>query len=245
MALLTQHVMTAHPSRYPGRITVIGSPGEEGGGGKIIMLEAFEDVDVAMMLHAFNKGVLHAETLCSSRLFAAFSSNQPNETIHHFPSFDRMLPGSASDAAVAAYNAIQVLRAEIPQQWRIGVVIKEVDNCLGLEMTYRTLHGADMTVLRSRLVTCLEGAAASAGCKLSWRFTDPYVDLWPNIYLGSTFYGYLKRPELLFEFGLEKGFNTLVSTDMGNVSQKVPSIHPMYYIDTRTSLHHPDFAIQV
>lgn len=58
----------AHPSRYPGKITVIGSPGEEGGGGKIIMIEAFEDVDVAMMLHATNKGVLHAETLCSSRV---------------------------------------------------------------------------------------------------------------------------------------------------------------------------------
>lgn len=51
-------------------------------------------------------------------------------------------------------------------------------------------------------------------------------------------------PDALFQYGLEKGYNTMVSTDMGNVSQKVPAIHPMYYIDTPISLHHADFAKQ-
>ncbi|XP_022645530.1 peptidase M20 domain-containing protein 2-like isoform X1 [Varroa destructor] len=244
MALLTQHVMTECPSRYPGKITVIGSPGEEGGGGKIIMIEAFNDVDVAMMLHPSNKGILHTESICSSRIFAAYSGKRPEETAHYFPSLDRMLPGSESDAAVAAYNAIQVLRAEMPHQWRIGAVIKKIDHSLGLEITYRTLHGADMSVLCARIVKCLEAGGAAAGCQLDWRFTDPYLNMWPNICLGSTVYSYLKRPEILFEYGLNKEFNALLSTDMGNVSHLVPSIHPMYYIDTPTSLHHPDFAKQ-
>ncbi|XP_003744452.1 peptidase M20 domain-containing protein 2 [Galendromus occidentalis] len=273
MALLTKDIMTMHPERYPGKITVIGSPAEEGGGGKIIMIDAFDDVDVAMMLHASNKGILHAETLCSSRIFANYSSARLGDTFHFFNTFDSMGPGSESDAVVAAYNNIVSLRSQIPQQWRIGVVIKEVDDKLGLEITYRTMHGMDMGPFRARIVSCLEAGATATNCQLAWRFTDPYVEMWPNLVLGNIFAGYLhdkgKRAscmgieedleretcapdwqsslsaDALFTYGLDKGYNTLVSTDMGNVSQKVPAIHPMYYINTPISLHHADFAKQV
>ena len=52
-------------------------------------------------------------------------------------------------------------------------------------------------------------------------------------------------PDALLQYVLEKGCTTMVSTDMGHVSQKITAIHPMYYINSPVSLHHADFAKQV
>lgn len=84
----------------------------------------------------------------------------------------------------------------------LTAVIKKIDHSLGLEITYRTLHGADMSVLCARIVKCLEAGGAAAGCQLDWRFTDPYLNMWPNICLGSTVYSYLKRPGKHYMFYL-------------------------------------------
>lgn len=73
----------------------------------------------------------------------------------------------------------------------LPVVIKEVDDKLGLEITYRTIRGKDMAPLRARIVKCLEAGAAAASCELTWRFSDPYVDMWPNLVLGNIFAEYL------------------------------------------------------
>lgn len=120
MALLTKELIQANPSKYPGKITVIGTPAEEGGGGKIYMMEAFKDVDAALMLHASNKGILHSETLCSSRLYVKFYSDERAATPHYFHMSEGPVGGTCSDAAIAAYNNITTLRVQIPQKWRIG-----------------------------------------------------------------------------------------------------------------------------
>lgn len=171
-------------SRVPGRVVLIGTPAEEGGGGKLKLIEAgaYKHVDVCMMVHprpsekfAGYSGEAYAPTLANNK----FTINYVGKEAH-----GAMAPWqgvNALDAVVLAYNAVSVLRQQIKPYERIHGVISNGGSRPNVipantEAVYyirsRTLREADE--LKERALKCFEAAATATGCKMT-----------ENVYLRS------------------------------------------------------------
>ncbi|MCP4753099.1 MAG: M20 family metallopeptidase [Proteobacteria bacterium] len=233
--------------RLPGRVKLMGTPGEEGGGGKIIMDNrgAFKKVDTAMMIHPGGVNLPSMPTLASTAVEAiyhgrpAHASASPEKGIN------------ALDAMVTAYQAIAQLRQHIRYTERIHGIITDggqagnivPDRAAG-HFGVRAANSEDLEVLKKRVQGCFEAGALATGATLEAKWAPgSYLDLRTNRPLIDKF---LRNAESLGrEFlpldGLPVG--AAGSTDMGNVSYRVPSIHPMLAAaPADCTIHHPDFT---
>lgn len=233
-----------------GTIVVLGTPAEERGGGKVDLINAgaFGGIDVAMMVHPIGgsnvaPGVaatrwlptaIHALNVCFLGK-NAHAGAAPWEGVN------------ALDAFVVAYNAIAVLRQQMPLTARVhGIVTKggEAPNVIPdrVEARFfiRESSMATLQALEPRILACFEGAATATGCRLEYEWEgNPYSDMLISTPLIQAY----ERHAV--EAGLQVHSQPLHaggSTDMGNVSYVVPSIHPMFGIATADSNHTPGFA---
>lgn len=228
-----------------GTIVVLGSPAEEGGGGKILLIErgAFEDVDLALLLHPSpHDGVRPALTgveRCTVEYFGrnAHAAARPEEGIN------------ALDAIVLAYNAISVLRQQIPSDARIHGVITRggvrpniIPDHTAADFLVRSTDNARLQDLRLRVQACFEGAAVATGCRVEMHWNEqPYQAMTTNTALARAFHenarllGWsLPSPDVETPSG--------ASSDMGNVSHVVPSIQPTYAIPSEAGNHTAGFT---
>lgn len=156
---------------------------------------------------------------------------------------------NALDGLLLAYQAISNLRQHIRDQERIHGIVTEggqapnvvPDRAVG-EFYVRAVDERALAALKPRVQACFEAGATGSGCQVevSWANVD-YLDLNTNWPLARAFERH--GESLGRHFLTPEAFGGAGSTDMGNVSYRVPSIHPMLACAPRdVVIHHPDFA---
>ncbi len=214
--------------RLSGRVLVIGTPAEEGGGGKIRLINAgiFQEVDAAMMFHPDTRTqVLHWALAVTHMQFefigrAAHASGDPEKGIN------------ALDAFVLAYNGISLLRQQVKEGARLHGYLKEGGTAPNIipertsgEFLVRAREQAYMEELVQKVKNIFQAAALATGCSLNLTFNEePYSDLRNNAVLAHLFEENLRRIGLDPVEGVP--WENAGSTDMGNVSHVVPALHP-------------------
>lgn len=232
------------------RVKLLGTPAEEMGGGKALMLEAgaWEDATVSIMVHP-GPGITLPTKGGSSQSRDRFRVEFTGRASHAAaaPSFGI----NAGDAATIAQVALGLLRQQLPDGIRMSAVTistGEVSNIIPpsaiVEAEVRSFKPGETEVLKQRALNCFAAAALATGCSYTVTPVDPvYESLVQNPYLADRFdASLLERGRALTELppGAPLGGG---STDMGNVSLVVPSIHPMIGIaGTMAMPHTADFA---
>ena len=229
-----------------GTLAILGTPAEEGGGGKEFMIRggAFHDVDAAMMVHPADRDLTTMHTIAIQTMDVEYEGRAAHAAA--FP--EKGL--NALDAAVLGYNNVAALRQHILPEERIhgvftdaGVKPNIVPAHAAAEWYVRSATAASLQPLKDRVLSCLQAGATAAGCKMSQTWKDPpfhdMVDNHPllDLYVRNAItIGRHPEPE-------SEGKMVVGSTDMGNVSYSVPSIHPMVKCaPDGTAIHTTDFA---
>lgn len=213
--------------RLAGQIQVIGTPAEEGGGGKVILAEGgiFNGIDAAMMFHPASKNMVLRQSLASSRLKLEFigkashAAAAPEEGIN------------ALDALIATFNNINMLRSTfLPKDRVAGIIINggEAANIIpaytSAEFSIRALRAKRRDELVNRVISCAKAGAEVVGCQVKYEITGGYMDIIPNRVLANLFQ---RNLEALGRVVVEPDPDERMgSTDMGDVSHIVPAIHP-------------------
>jgi amidohydrolase len=241
-AMLGLHAVA---DRLPGSIRLLGTPAEEKGGGKELMARAgaFEGVDAALMIHPAGVNLTAMPCICIAEVEviyhgrAAHASAMPHRGIN------------ALDALLLAYQAISNLRQHIRSNERIHGIVTDGGQAPNIvperaagEFFVRAATEKALAALKPRVQACFEAGAKGTGCEVEvrWGAVD-YLDLNTNQPLADAFQ---KHGEGLGrEFYQPEHLGGSGSTDMGNVSHRVPSIHPMLACaPPNVVIHHPDFA---
>lgn len=209
----------------PGRLMVLGTPAEEGGGGKVLLIQAglFRDVDVAMMVHPSDQTLVERGSLAITEVEIAFqgvaahASSEPEKGVN------------ALDAVIQTFNALNALRQHIRNGARIHGIITDggqkpniVPEHAAAQFYVRAQENAYRDELVEKLRRAAEGAALSTGAKLSFRVDHEYKAIRPNHHLAQAFRSHIEA----LGFPVEEPKGGMGSTDMGDVSWEVPAIHP-------------------
>jgi amidohydrolase len=227
-----------------GRIQVIGTPAEEGGGGKVKLIKAgvFKDVDCAMMIHGFDRTILHQDLLGIARGTFEFTGKASHA------SADPWEGVNALDAVIAMYNAVSMLRQQVRPDCRIHGIITSGGAAANIIPEYaaavfyvRAPRVDTMWDLFKRVSAAAEGAARATGCTLKITQHDSvYEPLKSSRVMLDLFAANMKGA------GLTEGAaipDRLGSSDIGNVSQVIPAIQPMVAIaPTGMAIHTREFA---
>lgn len=223
-----------------GRVTILGTPAEEGGGGKVRLLErgAFADADVAMMIHPEPANVEIAPYLANETLIitmhgkAAHASSSARAGIN------------ALDALVLGYQGAQMIRANLRRNERVFGIITNggvADNVIPAEAAarykIRARTRARLDSLRERLVECFEGAARQVGATCTVESLGGYLDLRANRTLAASFRINAESLGRSFLDPSKVPIEAAGSTDMGNVSYALPVIHPVLDVGTFCAGH--------
>jgi amidohydrolase len=228
-----------------GSVQVIGTPGEELYGGKAIMVRrgAFDDVDVAMMIHPGVKDTVIVEALACISLEVDFFGRAAHAAAHPEQGVN------ALEALILAFNNINSLRQHIPEGSRVhGIITKGgeaanivPDHCSAIFLV-RAEDVRYLEQLRERVLDCFVAAATATGTELEYQWGDiMYAPLRPNPTLADLFCHNIESSGR--RMSIDDPGSRVGSTDMGNVSQIVPSIHPLLAIGPpEVSVHSPEFA---
>jgi amidohydrolase len=231
--------------QFGGNIVAIGTPAEELSGGKVIIAEkgGFNNLDIAMMVHPEVADIATTQALAAQPLEieffgkAAHAAARPEMGIN------------ALDAMLLSFAAINSLRQHIKDRARIHGIITDGGEAANVVPAHsaanfivRALDDAYLDELKQKVLNCFIAAATATGARLEYRWGHTrYASLRNNHILTQLFcqnMEYLGR-----KMQLADPNQTFGSTDMGNVSQLVPSIHPFVAIASpETLIHSPEFA---
>jgi amidohydrolase len=232
-------------SRLPaGRVQVIGTPAEEGGGGKVRLLQAgvFQGVDCAMMIHGFDRTILHQDLLGIVRVGFEYAGKAAHAAA------DPWAGVNALDACIQTFNAISMLRQQVRPECRIHGIIDNGGAAANIIPEYakatfyvRAPRLDTMWELHRRVVACAEGAARATGATLTvTQHEMVYEPLRRNQTLLDLFAQNMRAVGLAEDAPVP---DRLGSSDVGNVSQVVPTIQPMIAIaPTGTAIHSREFV---
>jgi amidohydrolase len=230
-----------------GSLTVLGTPAEEAGGGKIVMARhgAFDDVDVAMMVHPAGADLPAMHVLAVSFIEVVYHGQAA-----HAAAFPHR-GVNALDALVSAYNALAQLRQHIRPSERIHGIITDGGQAANIVperaagvFCVRAATARDLATLKERVIGCFRAGAMATGAELELRpHGEDYAEMRPNSPLLDA---YRRNMERLGRppCGAQDAPAAIAgSTDMGNVSQLVPAIHPMIAAaPPHVPLHSSEFA---
>lgn len=233
-----------------GKVVCLGTPAEEGGGGKIKMIAkgAFKDIDFCMMAHPWGGPQNNCFPLILSMIKLKVQYFGKESHASCFP-WDGI---NALDAVVAAYSNISMLRQQMKPDWRVHSVITNgglVPNIIPAETEMqcqiRAPNRCDLQILEKKVKDCFSAAAQSTGCNM--KFTEDNSDAYDNLLTNSKMAEvYMKYAHkvggLVFSEYDSDGIKLAGSTDMGNVSKVVPSIHPIFNIGATSPLHSKSFT---
>lgn len=232
--------------RFGGSLIVIGTPAEEIYGGKSTMADrgAFDNLDIAMMVHPGQENMAVCYCLACQNLNveffgkAAHASAQPECGIN------------ALEALLQSFSGINSLRQHIQEKARIHGIITDG----GAAPNIVPAHSAAVIVVRAetmsyldelkqRVLNCFVGAAIASGARLQHSWAEAYyAPMRNNMVLAELFSQNMQS--LGRKMKAADPNQTQGSTDMGNVSQLVPSIHAYVEIASReVALHSPEFAV--
>jgi amidohydrolase len=220
------------------RLSVIGTPAEEGGGGKIPFIDGgfFDDVHAAMMVHPFPAPDHGLPPIVAVRqLSVTYRGKEAHASAYPH------LGVNAADALVIAQTAIGLLRQQLMPTDRVhGIVTKGGDapNIIPAETKAEFMVRAPSRERMNEVVAlvsrCFEAGAIATGAELELVEEVAYDDMRHDLELAAM---YRRNAEALGRT-FDDATATPYSTDMGNVSYVVPSIHPDIGIDSGDAVNH-------
>jgi len=222
----------------PGTLAAIGTPAEEGGGGKVALLRAggFDGVDTAMMIHPTSgRSLAGRHSLASNRVMvefrgrAAHAASQPDQGIN------------ALDGILQLFNNVNAMRQQLRPDARVHGIITNggsaanvIPDYAAARFSVRALDRRYQQEVLRRFIACAEGAAKATGTELvltvnenagyeNMVFSTPIAERWTH---------HMKAlGQQVFEARDEERVG---STDMGNVMQVMPAIHPYIAVSQET-----------
>jgi amidohydrolase len=227
-----------------GSVLVIGTPAEEFYGGKVLMAGrgAFDDIDIAMMAHPGGHDSATTQALACITLEveffgkAAHAATRPETGIN------------ALEAMLLSFAAINALRQHTLDKARIHGIISdggEAPNVVPAHSAGSFLVRAEdkdyLEELKEKVLNCFVGASVATGARLEYHWGEAlYEPLRNNLTLAELFRQNINSLGRQMPLA---GDSRVGSTDMGNVSQLVPSIHPTIAVAPETvAIHSPEFA---
>ncbi|OBK16693.1 M20 family metallopeptidase [Mycobacterium asiaticum] len=216
-------------------VALLGTPAEESGGGKALMLRAgtFDDVAVAVMVHPGPSDVAGARSLALSEVTVRYRGKESHAAVAPH------LGVNAADAATVAQVAVGLLRQQLaPGQMTHGIVtdggqaVNVIPGQAALKYAMRALESDSLRELEGRMYACFAAGALAAGCEYEIDEAGPaYAELRPDPWLADVCRAEMRR------LGREpvaadiEAALPLGSTDMGNVTHALPGIHPIIGVD--------------
>ncbi|MBI2303535.1 MAG: M20 family metallopeptidase [Chloroflexi bacterium] len=233
-------------AQWGGKVLVIGTPAEEVMGGKAIMAQrmAFQGLDAALMIHPGVRNAVFARSLACIELQvefygkAAHAAARPQEGVN------------ALEALILSFNNINSLRQHTKDRARIHGIIThggQAPNIVPAHSAATFLVRAEddhyLEELMEKVLNCFRAASLATGARLEHRWSAVrYAPMRTNHSLARLFAHNLESLGRRV-IPSDGGLGGMGSTDMGNVSQLVPSIHPSVAIAPKTVLGHtPEFA---
>ena len=216
--------------QLPGKLAAIGTPAEEGGGGKVALIRAggFDDVDAAMMIHPTSgRSLAGRHSLASNRVTVEFrgrsahAASQPDLGIN------------ALDGVLQLFNNVNAMRQQLRPDARVHGIITNggsaanvIPDYAAARFSIRALDRRYQQEVLRRFIACAEGAAKATGTKLTVSvnenagyenmvFSTPLADRWAHHMRSLGIQVFEARDD-----------ERVGSTDMGNVMQVLPAIHP-------------------
>jgi amidohydrolase len=237
--------LAAVRDRLPkGRVLVVGTPAEEGGGGKVRLVRGgiFDRVDAAMMVHGWDSWIGHQDLLGIVRVTLEFTGKSAHASADPWEGIN------ALDAVIQTFNGVSMLRQQMRPTARVhgivtngGAAANIIPEFASATFYVRAAQLDYMWDLLKRVVACAEGAATATGTRLEVVQHDaPYEPLQRNETLLDAFRANWRR---LGVAESEPPKDRFGSSDVGNVSQVVPTIQPLVKIAPEgTPIHSRAFA---
>ncbi|TFY78609.1 hypothetical protein EWM64_g5402, partial [Hericium alpestre] len=233
VAVAIKEALKAHD--IAGTVVLLGTPAEETGAGKQILLDrgGYKDMDACVMCHPSSGGgglsTSDGFSVGSSLAMQSIDVEYFGHTAHAAAAPWEGI--NALDAAFLAYSSISVLRQQMKPDHRVQGTVSGKNWAANVipdyaKMTWivRAPTWDEVDVLRTRVVNCLQAAALSTGCKATITPGDQYRDLRQNSALAEDFASTSQHYGIPTQ--LAAGFPA--STDFGNVTYACPALHPAY-----------------
>ncbi|KAL1446659.1 hypothetical protein MTO96_028774 [Rhipicephalus appendiculatus] len=226
-----------------GRVVVLGTPAEEGGMGKELLLRAgaLDGVDAALMAHPERESALRVVLSARCGITAVFE----------YAGEEHDVQSSALDAAVLAYSGLSLIRARMDPECRMHGVFLRSEATSELQVRRSQLHFCvrapsteRLLKVRGELEACMEAAAKATGCSVHIAEKEifcKHMNL--NEPLLRIFQRHAEAQGLIFEDAITcRAQMSGATSDIGNVSHAVPTIHPMYGIESATMNHTAEYC---
>ena len=210
-----------------GRIHVIGTPAEEGGGGKVRLIRGgvFTGVDAAMMVHGWDRWVPHQDLLGVVRVGFEFTGKAAHASADPWEGIN------ALDGVIQTFNNVSMLRQQVRPDARVHGIVTSggaapniIPEFAAATFYVRAASLEYLAQLQKRVIACAEGAARATGSTLKViEYDNTYEPMKRNQTLADAFrvnmrrVGVTESPEIKERLG---------SSDVGNVSQVLPTIQP-------------------
>ncbi|KAF9454268.1 amidohydrolase [Macrolepiota fuliginosa MF-IS2] len=244
VALALKAALQTH--NIPGKVVLLGTPAEEGGGGKVIMLErgGYKGMDACIMCHP-GAGRVNSASIGSTTAMQAIEVEFFGQSAHAGAA--PWEGTNAQDAAFLAYSNISVLRQQMKPDHRVHGVIQGTNWVPNIIPDYAQMRwyvraptSKELLAFVERVKKCFEAAALATSCTVKLHVETPYFDLHQNEVLAHDFVSIVGS-----RYGMSSSVDgTSASTDFGNVTYELPAFHPMFTIPTKPhgGNHTPAFA---
>ncbi|WOO78196.1 Peptidase M20 domain-containing protein 2 [Vanrija pseudolonga] len=220
-----------------GTVVLMGTPAEEGGAGKVLLIErgGYKGIDGCMMIHpagftANSGGVL--PTLAFQTIAVEFFGRTTHAGAAPWDGIN------ALDAANISYTSISALRQQLHPTDRVhGIIVDggEAPNIIpdytSMKYYVRASRASGVEELMAKAIGCFKGAAEATGCKLKFKTEPITYDLRNNKLFGEEYASAMSELyNVPIPIELGEGTNPGASTDFGNVTYALPACHPMFGI---------------
>lgn len=230
-------------NQLSGEIVLLGTPAEEGGGGKIILLEngEFDDVDYALMIHPSNTSMIGRGGLATARVDIEFlgksaHSSTPEKGIN------------ALTAVIQTFNLIDAARALMPNDTNINGIISQggeatnvIPNIAECNFSVRARTLNDLNSVIKRIEEIVSSVESFTGAQATITVGKAYAERYMNRKIGEVYKRYMESQGVTVDYPDPNA--KLGSSDIGNVSLKIPAIHAyVKIVDEEINPHSQDFT---
>jgi amidohydrolase len=228
-------------------VRVVGTPAEEGGGGKILLLErgVFEGVHAAMMVHPWPTERLAATCLAVSHFDVHFTGKSAHASAAPWEGVN------AADAMTIAQVSLGLLRQQLRPGNQVHGVVTEggsaaniIPAAVSARYMVRALTLGDLEILEPRVRACFEAGSTATGARVRYEELAPvYSHMESDPGLLDAYRVNAESLGRRFTLDDERAALPTLSTDMANVSLAIPTIHPLIALDSGGAVNHqPEFA---
>ncbi|HSS36554.1 MAG TPA: M20 family metallopeptidase [Patescibacteria group bacterium] len=212
-------------NELPGEIVFLGTPAEERGSGKGIMIRdgLFDGLEAALLYHPSDITTVECRLLASEDVYVTFHGRQAHAASEPW------MGKNALDALILLFTSVGLWRQQLRPDARVHGVVQEGGTAANIIPSrskawfmIRSPREDDYSAMRDRFRELCEAAAAAAGCTVDVVFEGGASTMKPNRTLDARFVANMAA----YDVQDHPPIDNLGSSDMGNVSQVIPTIHP-------------------